>query len=67
VLFQVIASHAYTTVKHCLAYEATVAKVEGNRDILNEVVGLVKEVAATFPQVCVYANEQMRVFVNAGE
>ena len=50
-LLQVIASHAYTTVQHCLAYEATVAKVEGNRDILNEVVGLVKEVAATFPQV----------------
>jgi hypothetical protein len=57
ILLQVIASHAYTTIQHCLVYEATVAKVEGNRDILNEVVGLVKEVAATFPQVCIHARK----------
>lgn len=54
-LIKVIASHAYTCIKHCLRYEATVAKVECNRDITHQLVGLVKEISATYPQTLEYA------------
>jgi GAF domain-containing protein len=63
-LIKVIASHAYTTMKHCLTYEATVAKVEANKGILLEVVGLVHKIAASLSEVililsyCLHAGGQ---------
>ncbi len=55
-LIKVIASHAYTSIRHCLTYEATAAKVENHKDILHQVVGLVKEIAATLPQTLEFAS-----------
>ena len=55
-LIKVLASHAYTSIKHCRVYEATLAKVDGTKHILRQVVTLVKQVAVSFPQTLEYAS-----------
>ena len=62
-LIRVIASHAYTCIRHCLTYEATASKVESNKNILHRVVGLVREVATTLPQTLEFASAYQEIVI----
>ena len=55
-LIRIIASHAHTTIKHCITYDSILDKAERRKEILSQVVGLTKRVAATFTESFEYSS-----------